>query len=153
MPESANDQRTPHSSSKLSQTTDEAGHTDDSVGCGNATSTDVEHGENKGCSSEGEETTGDSIRPRTASSRRGKYSQRSRVADDPQLRGGVVNVGVGRERASGGSSTTVVVVITDVVGVADGGLLGGSGHGGSSRMKKSEKGDWTWGREKEEGRG
>ena len=78
----------------------------------------------------------------------GKYSQRSRVADNPQLRGGVVNVGVGRERASGGSSTTVVVVITDVVGVADGGLLGGSGHGGSSRMKKSEKGDWTWGERK-----
>lgn len=100
----------PHSSSKLSKTTDEAGHSDDSVGDGNTASVNVVQGENKGCASEGEET------------------KRTWVTDDPQLRGGVVDVGVGGESASSGTSRTVVVFITDVARVANGGLLSWDGH-------------------------
>lgn len=54
--------------------------------------------------------------------------QRTGVANDPQLRGGVVNIGAGRECTCGVSVTAVVVLVTDVVRVADGGLLGGGGH-------------------------
>jgi hypothetical protein len=119
------ERRTPHSCSKLGETTDEAGHTDDSVRDGNTARTNVEHGENKGCASEGEETAGKS--GETSWDRRCMvHSQRSGVTDDPQLRGGVVNVGVSGERASNSP-------IPDVVGVADGSLLGGVGHGGSRR--------------------
>ena len=45
------------------------------------------------------------------------YLQRTGVTDDPQLRGGVVDVGVGGKGAGSGSTVTVVVVITDVVRV------------------------------------
>ena len=39
----------------------------------------------------------------------GRYSQRARVTDDPQLRGGVVNISVGGEGRSSISSGTGIV--------------------------------------------
>jgi len=108
--ESVTSGKLPHAGSELSETADEAGHTNDSVGDGDTPSVDVVHGENEGCASEGEET------------------KRTRVADDPQLRGSVVDVGVGWEGASSVSALAVVVLITDVVGVANGGLFCGDGH-------------------------
>jgi len=54
----ASRRRTPHSSSKLSKTTNETGHTDDSVGDGDTTSADIVHGEDERGAGEGEETTG-----------------------------------------------------------------------------------------------
>jgi len=95
----------PHASSELSKTADEAGHTDDSVGDGDTASANVVHGEDESGAREGEETKG------------------TRVTDDPQLRGGVVDVGVGGEGASLGSS--LAVLITDVVGVVVRQLFGG----------------------------
>jgi len=83
----------PHPSSKLSETADEASHTDDGVGDGNIASMDVIHGQDEGRAGEGEET------------------ERTRVTQVPQLRGGVVNVGVGGEGAGGVSTATVVVTI------------------------------------------
>jgi len=79
----------PHSSSELSKATDEAGHTDDSVGDGDAPSVDVVHRKDEGCASEREET------------------ERARVTDDPQLRGGVVDIGVTGEGA--GSVSTLLI--------------------------------------------
>ena len=67
------------------------------------------------------------------------YSQRTRVADDPQLGGGVVNIGGGGESRSSVSSVTMVMFVTNVVGVVnDGALLvgdvaHGSGYGGYRR--------------------
>ena len=51
-------QRTPHPSSELSETANEAGHTDDSVRDGDPAGVNVEHGENKGGAGEREETAG-----------------------------------------------------------------------------------------------
>lgn len=79
----------PHSGSKLSKATDKASHTDDSVRDTNAPGVNVVHGKDEGCASEGEET------------------KRPRVTDDPQLRGGVVDIGVTGECAS--SVSTLVV--------------------------------------------
>lgn len=57
--------------------------------------------------------------------------QRSRVGDYPQLRGGVVNIGLDRESTGGVSSATVVVVfIANDVVVVDGTLLVTVAHGG-----------------------
>jgi len=78
----------PHSSGELSQTTDEAGHTDDGICDSDTASLDVVHREDEGGGGEREET------------------KRTRVADLPQ-RGGALHVGVGSERAM--SSTGAVV--------------------------------------------
>lgn len=108
--ESVTSGKLPHAGSELSETADKAGHTNDSVGDSDTASVDIEQGENQSCASEGEET------------------KRTGVANDPQLRGSVVDVGVGWEGASSVSAGAVVVLITDVVGVANGGLFGGDGH-------------------------
>jgi hypothetical protein len=92
---------TPHSSSKLSKATNKAGPTEDSVGNGNTARTDVVHGEDEGCASEGEETTANPSAISKDHQTRTVYSQRTRVTEDPQLRSGVVNKGMSGE---GGSS-------------------------------------------------
>lgn len=79
----------PHSSSELSKATDEAGHADDGVGDSNTPSLNVVHRKDEGCASEREET------------------ERARVTDDPQLRGGVVDIGVTGKGA--GSVSTLLI--------------------------------------------
>jgi len=81
----------PHSSEDLSKTTDETSHTDNGVRNNNTAGLDVVHGEDEGGAREREET------------------KRTRVTDDPQLRGSVVDISVGRERRSGVSSGTGIV--------------------------------------------
>lgn len=103
----------PHASKELSETTNETGHADNGIRGGDTTSMNVEHGKDEGCASEGEE------------------AKRSRVGDDPQLRRGVVDVGVGGESRSSLASGTMVVFVTDVARVVDGTLLVGDvAHGG-----------------------
>lgn len=88
----------PHSSSKLSKATDEAGHPDDSVGDSNAPSLNVVHRKDEGRASEGEET------------------ERAGVTDDPQLRGGVVDIGVTGEGASSVSTLLIDRVLLECGG-------------------------------------
>ena len=54
--------RTPHSSKDLSKTTDETGHTDDSVRNNDTAGMDVVHGEDEGGTREREETTVEVVR-------------------------------------------------------------------------------------------
>lgn len=62
---------------------------------------------------------------------RGGGLQRSRVADDPQLGCGVVDIGVSGEGGGGISTATVVVLVTDVSRVVDRALLVSDvAHGG-----------------------
>jgi len=97
----------PHSSSELSKATDETSHADDGIGDRDTTSADVVHGQDESGAGEGEE------------------AKRTRVTDDPQLGGGVVNIGVGGKSRSGISSTAVVMFVTNIVGVVDGAFLVG----------------------------
>ena len=74
----------------------------------------------------------------------GCYLQRTRVADDPQLRGGVVNIGVGRESRSSVPSGTVVFVTDETLLVCDvahdrGWVVVGMGVGGDERWKEKER--------------
>jgi len=52
---------TPHPSKQLSETADEAGHTDDSIGNGNTTTMNVVHGQDEGRAGEGEEAAVEDI--------------------------------------------------------------------------------------------
>jgi hypothetical protein len=88
----------PHSSSKLSKATDEAGHADDSVGDSNTPSVNVVHRKDEGRASEGEET------------------KRARVTDDPQLRGGVVDIGMTGEGARSVSTLLIDRVLLECGG-------------------------------------
>jgi hypothetical protein len=97
----------PHSGKDLSKAADKTGHADDGVRNGDTASVDIVHGEDEGGARKGEETEG------------------TRVADDPQLGGGVVHIGVGGESRSSVSSGTVVMFVTHVVGIVDGTLLVG----------------------------
>jgi len=97
----------PHSSSELSKATDETGHADDGIGDRDTAGADVVHGEDESGAGEGEE------------------AKRTRITDDPQLGGGVVNIGVGRKSGSTVSSTTMVMFVADVVGVIDRAFLVG----------------------------
>jgi len=121
----------PHSGKDLSKSTNETSHTDDGIRNNDTAGMDIVHGEDEGGTREGEE------------------AERTRVADDPQLRGGVVNIGVGRESRGSVSSGTVMFV-TDVVGIADETLLVcdvahdrgwmvGMGVEGDGRWKKERK--------------
>jgi len=105
--------RTPHSSGELGETTNEAGHTDDSIRDGDTASLAVVHREDEGGASEGEETTVEVIRSvhlRTSSRwGGGRYLQRARVADLPQ-RGRALHIGVGRERAMSATGAVVDAV-------------------------------------------
>lgn len=112
-------QRTPHSGSKLGETTDEHGHADDGIGDGDATGRDVVHGEDEGCGGEGEEAAVDVTRSANLIlGEEARYSQRTRVTKDPQLGGGVVDVGVGKSAISS-------ALVVSGVGVGEGGLVVG----------------------------
>jgi len=100
----------PHSGNELSETTNETGHADDGVGDGDTASLHVVHGEHESGGSEGVET------------------KRTGVAKDPQLRGGIVDIGMGGESAVGSATAGVVREGTLLVG--DGIHGGGSGGGG-----------------------
>ena len=73
----------------------------------------------------------------------GCYLQRTRIADDPQLRGGVVDIGVGRESRGSVPSGTVVFVTDETLLVCDvahdRGWVVGMGVGGDERWKKERK--------------
>jgi len=112
----------PHPSSELGKTTDETGHTDDGVRDGNSASLDIEHGKDKGGARERKET------------------ERARVGDDPQLRGGVVDVGVSRKRRSMLTTGAVVMFITDGARVLDGTfLVGNVAHGGGVEVESRRR--------------
>jgi len=82
----------PHSSDELSETTNETSHANDGVGDGDTASLYVVHGEHESGGSEGVET------------------ERTGVAKDPQLRGGIVDIGMGgKSRGAVGSATAGVV--------------------------------------------
>jgi len=103
----------PHPSKDLRKTTDENGHTDNGVRNSNTTGLNVVHGEDESRAREGEE------------------AERTRVADNPQLGGGVVNKGGGGEGRRIVSSGTMVMFVTHSMGVVDGTLLVNDvAHGG-----------------------
>jgi len=60
-----------------------------------------------------------------------RYSQRTGVGDDPQLGGGVMDIGMGRETGNGFSSV-LVVFVAGAVGLGDRPLFVGDdvAHGG-----------------------
>jgi hypothetical protein len=97
----------PHSSGELSKTTNEAGHADDSISVRDSTSLDVVHREDESGGGEREE------------------AERTRVAEGPQLRSRVLDVGVTRERTL--SSTAAL----KAVGIGEGTLVVSDGVHGS----------------------
>jgi len=108
----------PHAGNELGEPTNKAGHADDGIRDGNATSLDIDQGEDKGGAREREET------------------ERARVANDPQLRGGVVNIGVVRKSGSMGAA-----FIANGARVLEGVLLGTVAHGSGGRSDKSKTGE------------
>lgn len=67
-------------------------------------------------------------------------SQRARVGDDPQLWGGVVDVGVSRKRRSMLATSAVVMFITDGARVLDGTfLVGNVAHGSGVEVESRRR--------------
>jgi hypothetical protein len=123
----------PHPGGELGKTTDETGHTDNDVADRDTAGPDVVHGEDEGGAREREET------------------ERAGVGDDPQLGGGVVDVGVSRKRRSIVAAGTVVMFVTDGARVLDGALLVGSvAHGSGGRNEKSKRTGVEAGKEERE---
>jgi len=87
----------PHSSKDLAEATDEASHAEDDVGNGDTASPNVVQGEDEGAATKGEE------------------AERTGVSDDPQLGGGVVEVGVSGKGGGSVSTAAVVVFVAHVV--------------------------------------